>query len=40
MAIDELEKKMAESGSDFSKEIKGLWNKTKDVYHKTVEKFK
>ena len=38
--IDELEKKMAESGSDFSKEIKGLWNKTKDVYHKTVEKFK
>ena len=38
--IDELEKKMAESGSDFSKEIKGLWNKTKDVYHETVEKFK
>ncbi len=38
--IDELEEKMAESGSDFSKEIKGLWNKTKDVYHETVEKFK
>jgi len=38
--IDELEKKMVESGSDFSKEIKGLWNKTKDVYHETVEKFK
>ena len=38
--IDELEKKMAESGSDFSKEIKGLWNITKDVYHETVEKFK
>jgi hypothetical protein len=38
--IDELEKKMAESGSDFSREIKGLWNKTKDVYHETVEKFK
>ena len=38
--IDELEKKMAESGTDFSKEIKGLWNKTKDVYHETVEKFK
>jgi YfdX protein len=38
--IDDLEKKMAESGSDFSKEIKGLWNKTKDVYHETVEKFK
>ncbi len=40
LKIDELEKKMAESGSDFSKEIKGLWNKTKDVYHETVEKFK
>ena len=38
--IDDLEKKMAESSSDFSKEIKGLWDKTKDVYHKTVEKFK
>ena len=38
--IDELEEKMAASGSDFSKEIKGLWNKSKDVYHKTVEKFK
>ena len=38
--IDELEKKMAGNGSDFSKEIKGLWNKTKDVYHETVEKFK
>ncbi len=40
LKIDELEKKMAESGSDFSKEIKGLWDKTKDVYHETVEKFK
>jgi hypothetical protein len=40
LKIDELEKKMAESGTDFSKEIKGLWNKTKDVYHETVEKFK
>lgn len=38
--IDELEKKMAESGSDFSNDIKGLWDKTKDVYHETVEKFK
>ncbi|MBW2707817.1 MAG: YfdX family protein [Deltaproteobacteria bacterium] len=38
--IDGLEKKMAESGTDFSKEIKSLWNKTKDVYHETVEKFK
>ncbi len=38
--IEELEKKMAESGTDFSKEMKGLWDKTKDVYHKTVEKFK
>lgn len=40
LKIDELEKKMTDSGSDFSKEIKGLWNKTKDVYHETVEKFK
>lgn len=40
LKIDELEKKMAESGTDFSKEIKGLWDKTKDVYHETVEKFK
>ncbi len=38
--IDELEKKMADKGSDFSQEIKSLWDKTKDVYHKTVEKFK
>ena len=38
--IEELEKKMAETSTDFSKEIKGLWEKTKDVYQKTVEKFK
>ncbi len=38
--IEELETKMGDSGSDFSKETKGLWEKTKDVYHETVEKFK
>ena len=38
--IEELEKKMSESGTDFSKEIKGLWEKTKAVYYETVEKFK
>ncbi len=40
LKIDELEKETAESRADFSKDIKDLWNKTKDVYHKTVEKFK
>ena len=38
--IGELEMKMSKSGTDFSKEINGLWEKTKEVYYKTVEKFK
>ena len=38
--IEGLEKKMAESGTDFGKDIKNLWNKSKEVYHETVEKFK
>ncbi len=38
--IEQLEEKMSESGTDFGKDIKNLWNKSKDVYHETVEKFK
>jgi ElaB/YqjD/DUF883 family membrane-anchored ribosome-binding protein len=38
--IDDLGKKMEKGGDDFTNEINELWDKSKELFRKTVDKFK